>query len=147
MTQGLGGTMTKIQRTVWAGSAVILCTCLVGTLQFGVGSGQAGTPKDCVSVEAGEPAIVQEGRYNILCLRPIPGPFTVACYAEGVPGPHTLVLYPFDIDGPARQRIEIAGDGPVLTLQGMAGPDAHLFLSYDGPFDPIRDGYSLTCRW
>lgn len=139
--------MTKILRNVGAGFALVLSIYPYGNLRVWAASGQVGTPKDCVLVEVGKPAVVQEGRYNILCLRPGPGPFSVSCFAEGVPGPHTLVLYPFDIGGPARQDIEIFGDGPVFSLQGMAGADAHLFLSYDGPFDPIRDGYNLTCRW
>lgn len=139
--------MTRYLRRFGTGMAVILCVFLGSHPPVGATSGQVGTPKDCVLVEAGEPALVQEGRYNILCLRPDPGPFAVACFAEGVPGPHMLVVYPFDIAGPGRQDIQILGDGPVLALRGLAGNDAHLFLSYDGPFDPIRDGYRLTCRW
>lgn len=110
-------------------------------------SSGAGAPRDCVSVQNGEAAIIQEGRYNILCMRPAPGPFAVRCSAENVPGSHVLALYPFDIQGPTEGEIEVLGDGHVLSLTGLAGADAHLFLSYDGPFNPIYDGYALTCHW
>lgn len=139
--------MTTNLRSFRPGLVVILGLFMGGILQVGTASAQTGRLKDCVSVEAGTPAVVQEGRYNILCLRPSPGPFFVDCFAKDVPGPHTLVLYPYAIDGPGRQDVEISGDGAALALRGVARTDAHLFLSYDGPFDPIRDGYTLTCRW
>lgn len=107
----------------------------------------AQTPKDCVALSRGIAATVHEGRYNILCVRPEPGPMDLRCKAEGVPAPSTLRVFPYEVDGAPETTIDLTADGPLPPVTGIAGPDAHVFFSYDGPFDPIRDGYRLTCRW
>ena len=108
---------------------------------------QAAGLKDCIPMESGTPAIVHEGRYNILCVRPSPGPFSLACQVDGVPGESQLMVTPENVAGPGAARKSVSTDGPLLRLDGNAGAEAHVFFSYDGPFAPIRDGYALTCRW
>jgi hypothetical protein len=130
-----------------ARSTAALTIALVVSIEGGTTLGQTTKPKDCVEVETGVPTVVQEGRYNILCLRPKPGPFLARCRAEQVMAPSSLTMYPFDIEGPSAKDIAVKDTGLILEVDGVAGIEAHLFLSYGGPFDPIRDGYTLTCRW
>lgn len=109
--------------------------------------GTGATPKDCVEIASNVPGTVHEGRYNILCLRPSPGPVEIRCRADGVPGPNRLAVSPFAIARIKPHVVEITRDGPMLAVAGVARENAHLFFSYDGPFQPIRDRYTLTCTW
>ena len=106
-----------------------------------------GKPKDCVEIAIDRPATVHEGRYNILCLRPRPGPVNIRCRTDAVSGPSRLAVEPYNMTGIESRIVDITDDGPVLVFSGVAGTNAHLFFSYDGPFQPIRDRYTLTCRW
>jgi hypothetical protein len=103
--------------------------------------------KDCVAMTAGRGATVHEGRYNILCVIPPPGPVTLQCSADGVAADSLLQVFAHDIAGAGDSTLTLTGDGPLPAISGTAGRDAHVFFSYAGPFDPIRDGYRLTCRW
>ena len=107
----------------------------------------AETPKDCLALEPNQPQIVHEGRYNILCVRPPPGPLDLRCTVDGVSGPSRLATHPYRVDGAVPQTIEIDSERPLAPLHGTARDGAHVFFSYDGPFYPVRDGYRLTCRW
>jgi len=110
---------------------------------FGAGA----SPKDCVELSPGVAETVHQGRYNILCVRPAAGAVSVACEVADVATPSRLQVHPLAIDGAYPQTVSIAGDGPLPEISGSAGSAAYVFFSYDGPFDPIRDGYSLTCHW
>jgi len=123
---------------------VVFVTVLAISIATGA---RAQTPKDCVALADGVPETVHEGRYSILCVRPTPGPLTLRCRADGVPGPSLLRIYPHALDGARERILEIATDGALPPIDGTAGADAVVFFSYDGPFDPIRDRYTLTCRW
>ncbi|MDF1792807.1 MAG: hypothetical protein P1U88_12900 [Thalassobaculaceae bacterium] len=103
--------------------------------------------KDCVAMAEGVPTTVHEGRYNILCVAPPPGPLTLNCAIRGTRGRSTLQVFPHAIAGAAEATVEMPDDGPLPTIAGRAGDTARVFFSYAGPFDPIRDGYDLTCRW
>lgn len=61
-----------------------------------------------------------------LCLRPVPGPITVQRTARDVSGPSTVAVYV--------HAVAAGADGTTLRLDG------------DGPFDPNRNGQTLTCR-
>lgn len=129
------------RKSALIGAAVALAAAVAGPVA-------AQTPKDCAVLGSGEPAIVHEGRYNILCIRPAPGPFAPACSVEGVAGASRLAIHPLAIDGAGPAILPVDGDGPLpVPIDGTAGRDAYLFFSYDGPLDPIRDRYTLTCRW
>ncbi len=109
--------------------------------------GATQTPKDCVTLDKGVSQVVYEGRYNILCVRPPPGPLVLRCATDGVRGPSRLAVHPYSVDGPAPTILAISENGPLAEITGTAGPDAHVFFSYDGPFQPLNDRYRLTCRW
>ncbi len=106
-------------------------------------------PKDCVRLQNGEGATVYEGRYDILCIHPDPGPLALSCAATRVPGPSFLAVHPYRVAGAGPQRVTVA-DGLQLMLSGHVDADgadeARVFFSYDGPFNPIKDRYTLTCR-
>lgn len=103
--------------------------------------------KDCVSVESDLPATVHQGRYNILCARLVAGAFHIACRADGVVGESTLRVGSVNVQPAIERVIQLRGNGELLSYSAVAGPNAHVFFSYDGPFNPIRDGYRLTCSW
>lgn len=103
--------------------------------------------KDCVAMVSGAPATVHEGRYNILCLAPAAGPLDLRCTIGGSTGASVLKIYPHAIEGASQTTVQVSEDGPLPPIVGSAGPGARVFFSYDGPFDPIRDGYRLICRW
>jgi hypothetical protein len=105
------------------------------------------SPKDCLALKPGIAETVHEGRYNILCVRPPPGPLALRCRVDGVTGQSALQVYPLTVDGTVDRTVTLSGDGPLPAVDGIAGPDAYAFFSYDGPFYPVRDKYRLTCRW
>lgn len=107
----------------------------------------AQTPKDCVALMPGQPEPVHEGRYNILCVRPQAGPLRLVCRLDGVPGPSNLLVHPHEVAGAEETSLSVTGDGGLPLIEGMAGAAAHVFFSYDGPFNPVHDKYTLTCRW
>ncbi|NQW12186.1 MAG: hypothetical protein HQ481_20160 [Alphaproteobacteria bacterium] len=135
----------RAKSTAWRLALLFTLLCVVIVPPALAAAG--GTPKDCVELATAVPEPVHEGRYNILCLRPKPGPVNIKCRADAVTGASRLAIEPFDMAGLTSQTVEVTQDGPVFAITGTAGANAHLFFSYDGPFQPIRDQYTLTCRW
>ena len=111
-------------------------------------SATAGVPKDCVQVTNGKPQTVHQGRYNILCIHPGEHPLTITCKADRVPGASRRMVHPHLFAPAEPKTIAIERSGQSFTLTGKgAGAEARVFFSYDGPFDRVRDQYSLTCHW
>lgn len=108
----------------------------------------ASVPKDCIQMVNAKAATVHQGRYNILCIHPGAHALTIACKTDRVPGASRLMVHPHQFAPAEEAAIAIERSGQSFTLTGKGGgADARVFFSYDGPFDPIRDQYSLTCHW
>ena len=135
----------------WSWAGMIAASGLgVFLLIDSAGPAASAEPKDCVRLEPGVSAMVYEGRYDILCVHPPPGPLRITCGAAGVRGPSFLAVHPHRVEGADAGRLaitygarfEIIGEVPADGAE-----DARVFFSYDGPFNHIFDRYTLTCRW